>query len=283
MIHLLLTVPRKELQKSCTLTLDSIRTGFPTFPITIHQNQKGINLQEDEDFLAKVRDIKATLSYRTNYWHHADWIRHVVLSSLKSEEPIIILDGDMIFWENCEQWKIEGLYAGDFIPLIWNDFAQCVSMPRIHTSFMWIPNARKLTDAINAAYPNALRQDGEYCPVDPYCPKVQFFNRLPLFWDTCAGLFNMVESRIFNATHTACYEHLNSAAFYDVMYDRLENKIGFEALHKYYVYHPEKLKGFSRLVKDTYYHPKHEQGLRVLSGANLSHLSKVDKKFHLLD
>lgn len=268
-VYILLSVDPDN-ATACTLVLDSIRTGFPTAHIHVTINvSTPFRTYIDDAFYARLDKISAT-NRVCAMSHHADWIR-MTIQKHPPELPCILLDGDMIFWKSCEEFKFtdllcndpEPLYAGYFIPTIYNDFAQCVSFPRLHTSFLWIPNTLKLLEAINNAYPNATKEGGNYCPVDPFHPRVIFTNRHPFFYDTCSTLYNMVGGKPFTRDQLDHYEHLNSASFYDVMEERMENKVGFYALHKVFAKKPESLRGFSRLV-DGYYQKKHLQAVKMI-------------------
>lgn len=260
-VYILLSID-PENETACTLVLDSIRTGFPTAHIHVTINTSPpFRTYLDDAFYARIDKISAT-NRVCAMSHHADWIR-MTIRDHDPELPCILLDGDMIFWKSCEEWKIDGLYAGYYLPPIYNDFAQCISFQRLHTSFLWIPNTLALLEAIKNAYPNATKECGNYCPVDPYHPRVAFSNLRPFFYDTCSMLYNMVGGQSFTRDQLDHYEHLNSASFYDIMLERLENKVGFYALHKVFAKKPESLRGFSRLV-DEYYQKKHLQAAKMI-------------------
>ena len=161
--------------------------------------------------------------------------------------------------------------AGYFVPRIWNDFAKCISVPRIHTSLMVFPDTVKLGEAIRQAYPWFWKRDGNYCPCDPFSPSVAFkCGGKPIFWDTCANLYNMLLSlekesvlrklSYFTPAQLECYDHLNSASFYDVMSTRLEgvSREGFIRSHDEWVKNPRP--GLWPLVNE-YYWQKSVEGL----------------------
>jgi hypothetical protein len=196
--------------------------------------------------------------------HHADWIRLQLTESYPV--PLVICDPDTVFWKSCEDWEFNErtLLAGYYVPRMWNDFACCVSVPRIHTSLMVFPDANDLRCALQGAYTEAWKKHGEYCPCDPFMGRVMFDEGKPLFWDCCANLYNMLQKvpksvSHFGEEHKACYDHLNSASFYDVMRDRLEtkNREGFIMAHDKWVKNP--VPGLWPLV-DEYYEQKRIEG-----------------------
>lgn len=261
-VNILVTIPDPELFDACTLCFDTIRVGFPTADIHVNVNLELSDYTVFPRLNEKVRKAGATCS-TVERIHHATWIRHVIEEHRPADGPCIILDSDTIFWSSCEDWKFETPIAGYYVPVIWNDFAQCVSFERLHTSLLWISDSDKLLHSLFRAYPNSEQETGDYCPVDPFMPRVQFIKGQPFFWDSTAALYNMVGGTHFSAAHKACFEHLNSASFYKVMHERLDNKAGFELLHKQLVKTPEKLRGWWGMV-DAYYGEKHQQALAHL-------------------
>jgi hypothetical protein len=147
---------------------------------------------------------------------------------------------------------------------MFNDFARCISVPRIHTSLLVFPDTNSLRCAVQGAYTEAWKEHGDYCPCDPFMGQVMFDEGKPVFWDCCANLYNMLQ-RVpasvyhFGEKEKACYDHLNSASFYDVMSTRLEglNREGFIKAHTEWVKNPRP--GLWPLA-DEYYRQKEIEG-----------------------
>lgn len=246
-VHILVTIPRPELFKQCTLVFNTLRTGFPTADITVYDNAN----KEWPDILRLSKDVGANIANYPHRKHLADWIYEVV-EAAEDNEPTIILDADIIFWSNCEGFSFEQVIAGMYIPKIWNEWAQCESWKRIHTSFLWISSPIKLKEAIAKAYPLALKEKGDYCPVSPFHPRVMFVHGTPYFWDCCSVLFNMIACGRFEEKHLDYYDHINSASFYDEMLERVEDKEAFKIMHKQAVENPNSMKGFYKAVRNYY-------------------------------
>lgn len=261
-VNILVTVPDPELFDACTLCFDTLRVGFPTADIHVNVNNLLCASELRSAIVEKIEKAGASWS-GVGKVHHAEWIRHVIEEHRPQDGPCIVLDSDTIFWKSCEDWKFETPIAGYHVPMIWNDFAQCISFERLHTSLLWIPDSDELLHRLFRAYPNAEQEAGDYCPVDPFMPRVQFIKGVPFFWDSTAALYSMVGGTHFSEAHKACFEHLNSASFYKVMHERLENKQGFEMLHKQLVKTPEMLRGWWGMV-DAYYGEKHTQAVQYL-------------------
>ena len=252
---------------ACTLCFESLRIGWPTAEIWVY-----LNNADGPAFRAAEAKLEGAESRNTNAVfhliqsrrvHHADWIREQVEQEYPG--PLVIADPDIVYWKSCEDWNFpQGtLLAGYYHPRMWNDFAKCVSVARIHTSMMVFPDTQKLWDAIKQAYPLAHRPHGEYCPCDPFMPAVRFDEGEPVFWDSCSNLYNMLPPQsvvCFGENNLKCFDHLNSASFYDVMYERLEGstKEGFAITHRDWVKHPTP--GLWKLV-DEYYRQKQIEGV----------------------
>ncbi len=274
-VHSLITVPDEKSFAACTLVMDSIRVGFPTSHVTFHINYDLTPPDLAEAVINKVNKISpvakwwftvGTATYQRASVHHAYWIKRVVENHAAYDPPgpLVIVDGDTHFWKSCEYWTFDSLFAGYYVPYIWNDFAKCPSFPRLHTSFMWFEDTAGLIGLIQDAYPPAVQEHGEYCPLECFMPGVRFIDRQAFFWDSCAGLFNAIGGQPFAAPHLEFYEHLNSASFFNVMHNRLEAQDAFEFLHTHAPKNMEQFRGQIWPIVNEYYQRKHVQAkLRV--------------------
>jgi hypothetical protein len=269
-VQILVTVPKPEHFDACTLCFDTLRIGFPTADIYVTVNASKCL---DDPMIARIEDkVRAAgcsfgLAPHDRPIHLAKWIEGEVE---RATGPLVLLDADTIFWKSCEDWKFPEaiLLAGYYIPRMWNDFAKCVSMPRLHTSFLFMPDPPALRQRIKDCYPPASQEHGEYCPCDPFMPAVKFIGGRPYFWDSCANLYGMLmpncgtaQARAFQPEHLACYDHLNSASFFEVMLDRLDgDKEAFAYLHYFMVKQPVQfnLRNLWPMV-DRYYQAKAAQ------------------------
>lgn len=274
-VKILVTVPDAKSFDACTLCFETLRVGWPTANIHIYVNGGAFY----GDISAKIAkyallpiDLHATgrVDVAANCpVHLADWIREQTQQSYNG--PLIIADPDIVYWKSCEDWAFpeSTLLAGYYNPRMWNDFAKCVSVERIHTSMMVFPNVEKLWATIYDAYPFARMKHGEYCPCDPFMGRVMFEDGRPVFWDCGANLYNML--RFVSPSHRAasvfyfgkeekeCYDHLNSASFRQVMSERLDphHSQGFLAAHELWVKNPQP--GLWALT-DEYYTQKRIEG-----------------------
>ena len=257
----LITVPNKKAFNNCTLTLETVRVAFPTQEIIVYVNTSSVWCFNEIKQKAP-KDVQVVLLHQEH--HHAEWIEHVI-NNTKGE--LIIVDPDMMFHK---EWtaKFEKVLAGAFVPLIWNEFAKCVSYRRIHTSFMCIRDCDELRSMIKAAYPQAfsdVSNAGKYSSVNPYMPDVKFVMGIPSFWDSCAVLFNMIGGDLFTEEHYECYDHINSSTFVDIMEQNMEAGKGFREYHDAVSADSSKLKGTWKLVLN-YYQRMHDRAMEKMKG-----------------
>lgn len=267
-VYTLVTVPRTDLIDSTTLLFDSFRTGFPTASFSVTINTKLCAIQAVQPARNRIEKAQPTyVHYADEPLHHADWIKEnlVIHAGIFGNEPAIFLDADTVFWKSVEDWKFDSLMAGYYVPFMWNDFAKAPSFERLHTSFLWFSRPKDLIEALKEKYPPGFDATRAYSPVDPFGPRVQFIQGHPFFWDSTANLYNMIGGTPFGAAHLEAFDHLNSASFYDVMYERLANKAGFELVHKQLSKTPEALRGMWGPLVNPYYAQKHQEGLDYLA------------------
>lgn len=267
-VKVLVTVNSMAHFDACTLCFETLRVGWPTAEIHIYVNGgafMGDIINKLYNFNKNQPDQRLHL-FGTKPVHHAEWIRQQIQHSYSS--PLVIADPDIVYWKSCEDWEFPAgtLLAGYYNPRMWNDFAQCISVPRIHTSMMVFPDTQKLRTAITIAYPWCRRDCGDYCPCDPFMPVVRFDIGHPIFWDSCANLYNMLLSfenkdkvYFFGDGEKACFDHLNSASFHDAMADRMDtdHSANFLRAHTEWVKNPTP--GLWRAV-DEYYKQKEIEG-----------------------
>lgn len=256
-LHILVTVPQWPLLNNCTLFFDTIRTGFPNANIFVHDNANTANV--GKELRRRCKEVDACYGKMTARQHHADWIRHIVHIG---KGPLIIVDPDTIWFENCEDILPITLLRGYFVPCIWNEWAGCISYERFHTSFLMVQDAEKLRERIGMFYP--LNQP--YRPLDPFRPCVGVVRGQRMFWDTCSTLYNMFGGLKLPDEFRRKYAHVNSASFREEMLQCVENKEAFEEQHrraeeKDYEWFKEWYK-----AEDRYYELMHQKAMRLLEG-----------------
>jgi hypothetical protein len=200
-------------------TLQTIRTGFPmarvlacdngSLPEAVPHIQHAAN-QAKAEFISLAEPYLHTLQ-------HQDILRGLILDrSLPApldelEGPLVILDGDLLFWESCEHWRFEGLLAGRLIPTqgcivaLPTGDERCVLWPRLHTSFWWIQDLDRLRWRIMD-----IRLSHLWDPFSPW--QVPGPTGAPVWYhgDTGCNLYGAIreECTAFDSAHLDCYDHL---------------------------------------------------------------------------
>lgn len=239
----LITIPNPEAFTNCTLVLPTLRTGFPEAHIEVW-----LNYPSDMDKMREViGDESIKLRGCNSCVHHAEWIEQRIRDTIGE---LIIIDPDLILWKEWT-WKFNTLLAGMYVPKMWNEFAQCISFERLHTSFLQIRDCKQLIQDIEQAYPMGVRCP-EYAPLNPFMPRVEFISGTPYFWDSTSCLYNILGGTAFGPEQLDCYDHLNSASFLDIMAENMENGAGFREAHKLIASNPQLLKGVN-LIAQRYY------------------------------
>ena len=149
---------------------------------------------------------------KKNISHHS-FLNSCIINNV-TNEPIVFLDPDVCFWKNCENWEFDSLLAGRLIPEFYDNFSKCITHPRIHTSFLWIPNTNKLLEKINNI-------DKFEC--QPLTPFMYFIKNKWFRFDTMGVLYSLFEKQIksFNKKELNSYDHLFCGTHLDVVKDTL--------------------------------------------------------------
>ena len=234
-VKILLAIPNEQAYGPCTMVLDTIRVGYPNSEVEVWLNpigQPSVDQAWDTTVRATKQECRTHLLNRT--LHHAEWIKdrvHEHAADLGDQCPLVIVDGDVMFHKSCEGWQFEQFLAGYFVPNMWNDFAKCQSLGRLHTSHLWFNAPRTMLEAVEYLVPAPFGKLGEYCPLDLFSPSIKIVDRKPFFWDTTCVAYQLLGGDIFGPEHLDCYDHLTSASAFETMHELIENKEGFEFLH----------------------------------------------------
>ncbi len=254
-VEILISIPDTKWFDNCTMVFKTLRVGFPT--AKLHVTINGVGRQADQYEASGMASAVANEVWMEGAeLHHGEWVRRVLENA---EGPTVLLDGDIHFWKSCEDWNFNALMAGYYVPEIFNVWSQCRSVARLHTSFLWFKDPAALRREIGRVY----QRNDAYSPCNPYMPETRFINGEPIFWDTCANLYNMIGGQHFTDAHTACYEHLNSAGFVDKVAGLMGGKTGedFMRFHTLAPNNPELLRTFGWPMLKHYYRQKHIEAL----------------------
>lgn len=242
-IHILATCRKPELLDATTLVFKSLRVGFPNANVYVSDNN--LSREHREVIHKHCKDIGARL-FLTRATIHHEWIESLVEHNY---EPFIILDTDITFWDNCEGWSFDTAIAGRCIPPFIDPFSKCITMRRLHGSFLYV-DPSKLKMQVEK-YKNKF-------PQTPFTPVTSLFNPLiiphvgqSIFFDTCAFLYHAIGGAEFTHEQLDCYDHLNCGTISDIVSPHLTD-INMSAAHKVLLNTPSLMKGIWR-EQDAWY------------------------------
>ncbi len=182
-----------------TLVFKTLRIGFPTAKLYVIDNAS----------LAAVRPLiqrhseacDASFTQLTQEIAHHEVIERTLEG--QAEGTAVFVDPDVCFWDNAEGWQFDALIAGRLIPKYACEYTGCITHPRLHTSFLWIPEVELLREAIRA-----LR--ARFFDFHPFRPVMFRLDDGWHRWDTGAGLYAALPERLraFAKGELESYDHL---------------------------------------------------------------------------
>lgn len=214
-VHILCTCRKIELLPFSTLVFKTIRVGFPTADIYVTGNALSETVCEAVYYSAEKANARFENGPATI--HHT-WIESLCKSLT---DPFVIVDTDMIFYKEVEDWKFDTALAGWRIPE-WNDeFSKCITRARLHTSLLFIK-------------PELVREEitkylGKitYTPFTPvaslFYPQVIPLNGQSYFYDTCSLLYHAIGGTKFTDQQLNAYFHFNFGVISDIVLPHLSN------------------------------------------------------------
>jgi len=250
-VCILATCLKPELLPAATLVFKTLRTGFPNADVLVSIQTP--ELESDHPLRDKIVDecvrtgAQWELQKFDGFLKHPAWIRDM-LSTHRGR--LVLLDTDIVFWKNCEDFDFDADIAGYRCPKFYAEMPPCITMPRLHTSFLWFRNSQDIYKRYRA------RQQGEltppFTPYDPFTPFVYYHDGVMHFQDTATGLCDLGTVGEFTERHLKHYDHLNCGTIIDVVSSKMQGGKDMLAFHKGVYENPELLRGAWKLW-DTYY------------------------------
>jgi hypothetical protein len=147
-VHTMVAIPNGLRIAAGLRLFETLRQGFPTARVSVVDNNSCADAQSAIAAAAagvegRVRRVTATMSDYT-------FLSDVILDP-GNVGPTVIVDPAVVFWSRCEDWTFDGLIAGRVIPQFF-EAGGCISLPRLHPSFWWIPDLAALRDHILRAF-----------------------------------------------------------------------------------------------------------------------------------
>ncbi|WP_292994097.1 hypothetical protein [Nitrosomonas sp.] len=194
------------------LTFRTLRTGFPTAEVVVYDNASIIGDQVQR----LCQETGAKYCRLNKEIRHHEYLKSILLN----EPSAILVDPDIIFWEQVEHWDFSNyLIAGRLIPNFYDNYTRCHTVSRIHSSLMWLPDLKQL---------RARFADKTARYFDPITHQTAIVGSEWVFWDTLAGLYHLFkdQSHCFNDHELNAYDHL----FCGTHLDLVINDIGADSI-----------------------------------------------------
>lgn len=215
-VHILATHLHGASLGGTLLTFKTLRVGFPKANVTVWGN--GLSDKTDRIVQAAARcvDCKYVPSKPTR---HDQWISFLLA---ESPEPFWICDTDIVFHRSVEGFANSSDYlVGRFESPFLEPWSKTQKVARLHTSLLWI-NPRLIQDLI-------ARWMARWHPKGfPFLPEVEMIRqhyvpqgegKAPLFYDTCAGLYQAIGGKSFTEDQNEAFDHLHCGTYVQRMND----------------------------------------------------------------
>lgn len=241
-VHILATCRDPEIAGGTTLVFDTLRVGFPDNEVIVYVN-KGCK--------TNCPKITALCQREKCELRNVDGIHHVWIESLviTENEPFIILDTDIIFWNKFELGNVYRPIAGRYTPRFYCKFTKAFTMHRLHTSLMYIDpeEVRREMRAVKAWF-NQTR----FNPIiNPFYP-IQIPDKdKSLFFDTCALLYHAIGGQEFTEEQLESYDHLNAGTWVKEL-AKAYPELNMVQAHREIYKNPKLAKGIRKL-QDQFY------------------------------
>jgi hypothetical protein len=230
-----------------TLIFKTIRTGFPTADVAVIDNA---SLPEVRPLIREQAEKAECGFFQEDHQApHYERLESIILWGRERQEPLIICDPDVVFWERCEDWDFgDHLLAGRLIPKFLCEVCNCITYPRLHTSFLWIPKPDVLANKIVQTASRYVESN----LVMPYMFRGE--DGIWYRYDTLASLYSVFkdETYHFGERELNSFDHLLLGCHVDAIASHLNEAfrktlMGHHALAKSDY---RKLKGIWRVQED---------------------------------
>lgn len=207
-VHILATHLEGESLKGLTLVFKTLRIGFPTSSIKVWGN--GLNSHAESELRRAASDCDV---YMTPRIAHDLWIARLLDVS---DRPFWICDTDIVFHSPVEGFPVDGsALAGRYEPAFIEPWSKTNKVDRLHTSLLrFDPNMikGKVREWLGRYHPKGF----------PFLPDVELIRQhyvpvgsknAPLFYDTCAGLYQAIGGLHFSDDQNKAFDHLHCGSY----------------------------------------------------------------------
>ena len=210
-VYILTWCPSIDRLPATLLLFRTLRVGFPTAKVVVVDNCSSRDCREAIFDTAQ----KAGCSFIQNESPvpHFQFIGNILAVA---ESEVIFLDADICFWGRVENRSLTGVMAGRLIPKFQDPFTGCLTMPRLHTSFLWVDAPRLRNTLLECV-------DAYKFEFEPMRPVMVFENGWKRY-DTGAALYGLLADKCdpFSEADLDHYDHLFCGSHLGQVMDRLQ-------------------------------------------------------------
>lgn len=225
-VHILATVRNPSLLDAALLVFRSLRKGFPNAPVMVWGN--------DLSGRALTAVSRAANGVQGQFFNvlpmvHDAWIEKLILDG---NEPFWVCDTDMVFFGPVPDPKPGTVFSGRFEPEFLEEWTGTRHMARLHTCLMYF-EPRLLRPAMRAWLAQFPAPWGMSAQVHLVRQNfVPLAGSVPLFYDTCAGLWHANVGGVrFDAETDGTFEHLHCGTYADLV-SRCQGLADLATVHK---------------------------------------------------
>jgi hypothetical protein len=226
-----------------TLIFKTLRVGFPKAQVHVIDNVSNpavrpLIKQHAEECGAEFTQLEQRIPHYT-------FLEQTL--NTQPEGTAIFIDPDICLWENVEEWNFDQLMAGRLIPKYACEYSGCLTHPRLHPSFLWIPDVCTWREKIQAV-------QSQYYEFYPFLP-VEF--KLDNIWqrfDTGGILYTALSEQVYSFTEKEldAYDHLFCGTHLEDVAPKIrpDMALWFREIHKQAQINHQSLKGAWRIQED---------------------------------
>jgi len=210
-VYILTYCREMELFYGTEMVFKSLRTGFPNARVTVVDNSSLPEAAVRIEALARQTDCAyECVSDRVPHHEFIEERIRITANDSRVRGPVVFLDPDICFWKSCEDFDFDGILAGRLEGAFYTKATRTYTMPRIHTSFMWIPDVAELCREVAGIRAGHF----DFVPLRSVSMKIagQWYR-----FDTGGSLYAAMPGKMssFTEEHLDCYDHLYGGCHVD--------------------------------------------------------------------
>lgn len=197
-----------------TLVFETLRLAFPTTPVYVVDNQSVPAARRA--IQQKTEICSATFVQLRSRVRHYYFIEEAIRR--QESGTAIFVDPDICFWQNVESWNFDSLLAGRLIPKHFCQFSNATTHPRLHTSFLWVNDVKRMRAELGALDRQQIQFSGFRAASFKLDGNWQFL-------DCGAAIYSALPDEMFafEESHLNAYDHLFCGSHADRITQSTEN------------------------------------------------------------